>query len=458
MYKPTVLIVDDEPDIRDALEEVLRNDYQVSSVEDGRAAVVSLEHSQYDVVLLDLKMPYLTGLDVLKEIRRNKQDVSVIMLTGYATVETAVEAMKLGAYDFIRKPIGMENVKAVVERAVERKSLIEENKYLHKQLEDTFSFSHIIGKSKQMRQLYALLRKIAPTKTTVLIQGESGTGKEVVAKTIHYSSPRKNRRFIAINCGGVPETLLESELFGHTKGAFTGADRAKQGLFEVAEGGTIFLDEINTAPISTQVKLLRVIEDSKFIPLGGTKEVTVDVRIMASSNVDLTSEVSAGAFRRDLFYRLNVVRIFLPPLRERREDIPLLAEHFLHKYCKEQQKAIRGFSAEAIELFLRHDWQGNVRELENAVEHAVTLCGDDIILPCDLPTSITSPTPEHSLSAIKFPFKKAKESFEREYIVDILKANGGNVAKSARMAQIARQNLHEKIKRYSINPKEYTSV
>jgi DNA-binding NtrC family response regulator len=458
MYKPTVLIVDDEPDIRDALEEVLRDDYQVSSVEDGRAAVVSLEQSQYDVVLLDLKMPYLTGLDVLKEIRRNRHDVSVIMLTGYATVETAVEAMKLGAYDFIRKPIGMENVKAVVERAVERKSLIDENRYLHKQLEDTFSFSQIIGKSRQMRQLYALLRKIAPTKTTVLIQGESGTGKEVVAKTIHYSSPRKNKRFIAINCGGVPETLLESELFGHTKGAFTGADRAKQGLFEVAEGGTIFLDEINTAPVSTQVKLLRVIEDSKFIPLGGTKEVTVDVRIMASSNVDLTSEVSSGTFRRDLFYRLNVVRIFLPPLRERREDIPLLAEHFLQKYCKEQQKTIRGFSPEAMELFLRHDWQGNVRELENAVEHAVTLCGDDIILPCDLPTSITSPTPEHTLSAIKFPFKKAKESFEREYIVDILKANGGNVAKSARMAQIARQNLHEKIKRYAINPKEYSSV
>jgi DNA-binding NtrC family response regulator len=432
MYKPTVLIVDDEPDIRDALEEVLRDDYQVSSVEDGRAAVVSLEQSQYDVVLLDLKMPYLTGLDVLKEIRKNRHDVSVIMLTGYATVETAVEAMKLGAYDFIRKPIGMENVKAVVERAVERKSLIDENRYLHKQLEDTFSFSQIIG--------------------------ESGTGKEVVAKTIHYSSPRKNKRFIAINCGGVPETLLESELFGHTKGAFTGADRAKQGLFEVAEGGTIFLDEINTAPVSTQVKLLRVIEDSKFIPLGGTREVTVDVRIMASSNVDLTSEVSSGTFRRDLFYRLNVVRIFLPPLRERREDIPLLAEHFLEKYCKEQQKTIRGFSPEAMELFLRHDWQGNVRELENAVEHAVTLCGDDIILPCDLPTSITSPTPEHTLSAIKFPFRKAKESFEREYIVDILKANGGNVAKSARMAQIARQNLHEKIKRYSINPKEYSSV
>lgn len=458
MQKPTVLIVDDEPDIRDALEDILKDDYMVSSVEDGRAAIRSLEKSEFDVILLDLKMPYLTGLDVLKELRRNRNDSSVIMLTGYATVETAVEAMKLGAYDFIRKPIGMENVRVAVERAIERKTLIDENKYLHRQLEDTFSFSQIIGKSRQMRQLYALLRKIAPTKTTVLIQGESGTGKEVVAKTIHYSSPRKDKRFIAINCGGVPETLLESELFGHTKGAFTGADRAKQGLFEAAEGGTIFLDEINTAPVSTQVKLLRVIEDSKFIPLGGTREVTVDVRIMASSNVDLNKAVSTGTFRRDLFYRLNVVRVLLPPLRERREDIPLLAEHFLEKYCQEQQKSIRGFSAEALELFLRHDWPGNVRELENAVEHAVTLCVDDIVEVCDLPTSITSPMPEQSLSAIKFPFKKAKEAFEKDYIVDILKANGGNVAKSARMAQIARQNLHEKIKRYGINPKEYASV
>ncbi|MFQ5906071.1 MAG: sigma-54-dependent transcriptional regulator [bacterium] len=458
MQRASVLIVDDEADIRDALEDILKDKYHVSSAQDGREAIRSLEQSEYDVVLLDLKMPYLTGMDVLREMRKNRRDSSVIMLTGYATVETAVEAMKLGAYDFIRKPIGMENVRVVVERAIERKTLIDENKYLHRQLEDTFSFSQIIGKSKRMRELYALLRKIAPTKTTVLIQGESGTGKEVVAKTIHYSSPRKDKRFIAINCGGVPETLLESELFGHTKGAFTGADRAKQGLFEAAEGGTIFLDEINTAPVSTQVKLLRVIEDSKFIPLGGTKEVTVDVRIMASSNVDLNREVSTGAFRRDLFYRLNVVRISLPPLRERREDISLLAGHFLQKYCREQQKTIRCFSPESMELFLRHDWPGNVRELENAVEHAVTLCTDDTVEVCDLPSSITSPAPEQGLSAIKFPFKKAKEAFEKEYIVDILKANGGNVAKSARMAQIARQNLHEKIKRYRINPKEYASI
>jgi len=458
MERPSVLIVDDEADIRDALEDILKDKYHVSAVQDGREAIRSLERSEYDVVLLDLKMPYLTGMDVLREIRKNRRDSSVIMLTGYATVETAVEAMKLGAYDFIRKPIGMENVRVAVERAIERKVLVDENKYLHKQLEDTFSFSQIIGKSKQMRELYALLRKIAPTKTTVLIQGESGTGKEVVAKTIHYSSPRKDKRFIAINCGGVPETLLESELFGHTKGAFTGADRAKQGLFEAAEGGTIFLDEINTAPVSTQVKLLRVIEDSKFIPLGGTKEVSVNVRIMASSNVDLNKEVSTGSFRRDLFYRLNVVRICLPPLRERREDIPLLTGHFLQKYLREQQKTIRNVSPEAMELLLRHDWPGNVRELENAVEHAVTLCADDTVEVCDLPTSITCPAPEQGLSAIKFPFKKAKEAFERDYIIDILKANGGNVAKSARMAQIARQNLHEKIKRYGINPKEYASI
>ncbi len=458
MQKASVLIVDDEPGIRDALEDILKDRYHISKAEDGRAAIKSLERIRYDVVLLDLKMPYITGLDVLREIRRNRFDPSVIMLTGHATVETAVEAMKLGAYDFLRKPIGMESVKLVVERAIERKSLMDENKHLHKQLEDTFSFSRIIGKSKKMRDLYALLRKIAPTKTTVLIEGESGTGKEVVAKTIHYSSPRKNKRFIAINCGGVPETLLESELFGHTKGAFTGADRTKQGLFEAAEGGTIFLDEINTAPLSTQVKLLRVIEESAFMPVGAIKEITVDVRIMASSNIDLNKELSNGTFRKDLFYRLNVVRIFLPPLRERREDIPLLADHFLQKFCREQKKTVRGLAPEAVEWFLRHDWPGNVRELENAIEHAVTLCSDDIIQVGDLPTSITSPTPDAGLSAIKFPFKKAKEAFEKEYIVDILKANGGNVAKSARMAQIARQNLHEKIKRYGINAKEYASA
>ncbi|MCH7762049.1 sigma-54-dependent Fis family transcriptional regulator, partial [candidate division TA06 bacterium] len=302
--------------------------------------------------------------------------------------------------------------------------------------------------------LVDLLERIAPTQSIVLIQGESGTGKEVVAKTIHFNSPRKDHRFIPINCGGIPETLLESELFGHTKGAYTGADRAKKGLFEVAEGGTLFLDEINTAPLTVQVKLLRVLQEGRFIPLGATREVKVDVRIIASSNIDLEKAIEEGKFRGDLYYRLNVVKITLPPLRERKEDIPILTEHLLKRFS--QKGFSKETSPEALQALVRYNWPGNVRELENAIEYAVTLGQGEKIEVEDLPRSVTTSREQGALPMKQIPLREAKAEFEKEYIVNLLKRNKGNVARSARMAKIARQNLHEKIKRYGVNHRIYS--
>ena len=452
--KAKVLIVDDDRGIREGLLASLQDNYEVELVEDGEKALKTLGETEVDLLLLDVRLPGMDGLEVLKRVREEKPQQSVVMMTGYATVEAAVEAMKLGAYDYLKKPLGFQEVKQVLDRALERKTLLDENRYLRDQLKETHGFQEIIGKSKAILSLVDLLERIAPTQSIVLIQGESGTGKEVVAKTIHFNSPRKDHRFIPINCGGIPETLLESELFGHTKGAFTGADRAKKGLFEVAEGGTLFLDEINTAPLTVQVKLLRVLQEGRFIPLGATREVKVNVRIIASSNIDLEKAIEEGKFRGDLYYRLNVVKITLPPLRERKEDIPILTEHLLKRFS--QKGFSKETSPEALQALVRYNWPGNVRELENAIEYAITLGQGEKIEVEDLPRSVTMSREQGALPMKQTPLREAKAEFEKEYIVNLLKRNKGNVARSARMAKIARQNLHEKIKRYGLNHRSYS--
>jgi DNA-binding NtrC family response regulator len=454
--KAKVLIVDDDRAIREGLLASLQDTYEVEMAENGEVALKTLGEDEIDLMLLDVRLPGMDGLEVLRRIKSENNPHSIVMMTGYATVEAAVEAMKLGAYDYLKKPIRFQEVKRVIDRALERKTLVEENRYLREQLQDTHGFQELIGKSKAVQTLVELLRRIAPTESTVLVQGESGTGKEIVAKTIHFNSPRKDHRFIPINCGGIPETLLESELFGHTKGAFTGADRSKKGLFEVAENGTLFLDEINTAPPSIQVKLLRVLQEGSFIPLGSTREVNVDVRIIASSNIDLEKAVEEGRFRGDLYYRLNVVRIVLQPLRERKEDISLLAEHFLKNFSK--KGARKELTQEALQVFLRYNWPGNVRELENAIEYAMTLGQGAQIEVEDIPPAVTTSREQGALPMKQIPLREAKAEFEKEYIVNLLKRNKGNVARSARMAKIARQNLHEKIKRYGLNHKIYAQV
>ena len=454
--KAKVLIVDDDRAIREGLLASLQDFYEIETAENGERALKTIEENDVDLLLLDVRLPGIDGLEILRKIKDENMPQSVVVMTGYATVEAAVEAMKLGAYDYLKKPLRFQEVKRVIDRALERKTLVEENRYLREQLQETHGFQEIIGKSKEIQSLIELLRKIAPTESTVFIQGESGTGKEIVAKTIHFNSPRKDHRFIPLNCGGIPETLLESELFGHTKGAFTGADRIKKGLFEVAEKGTLFLDEINTAPPSIQIKLLRVLQEGTFIPLGSTREAKVDVRIIASSNIDIEKAMESGNFRGDLYYRLNVVKIHIPPLRERKEDISILAEHFLKKLS--QKGAKKEVSPEALQSLLRYNWPGNVRELENAIEYAITLGQGEQIEVEDLPPTITAAKDQGVLPMKQIPLKEAKAEFEKEYIINLLKRNKGNVARSARMAKIARQNLHEKIKRYGLNHKIFAQA
>jgi len=445
MKKGKVLVADDDEGMRVLLRETLEGEYEVESAGDGSQVLDRLKADPFDLLLLDLKLPDMDGLRILKEVRSLGLDTSVIIITGYASVESAVEAMKLGASDYLKKPFGTQEISLAVKKAMEKRALLDENIELHRELEGRYRFDSILGSSKPMLEVFKLIEKIAPLKTTVLIQGESGTGKELVAKAIHYNSGRRKARFVPINCGGIPETLLESELFGHTKGAFTGAYSGKRGIFQVADHGTIFLDEIGNAPYPTQVKLLRVLEESRFMPLGATQEIEVDVRVIAASNTDLEALVRDKKFRQDLFYRLNVVKILLPPLRERREDVPLLVHHFL------EEKKVKKISKEAMRILEECSWPGNVRELENAIEHGAAVAEGEMITPEDLPSSIfrvetdDEDPPLHSL-----PLKGAKDAFEKRYVVEVLKRSRGNVATAAKKAGIARQNFYQKLKKYGL--------
>src|SRR5215471_4755514 len=374
MPKGSILVIDDEAEIREGLELLLKTEgYQVSMAETAQSGLARLGEQPFDLLLLDVSLPDRNGIELLKDIRRQDQHIPIVLITAYGSIDMARAAFKSGAMDYITKPWSNDELLAQVAQAVEAHRLREENLQLKRALKQRFNFPNIVGKSDKMLALFDLISQVGPSRSTVLISGESGTGKELIAKAIHSASPRADRAFVPVNTGSIPVDLLESQLFGHVKGAFTSAVASKKGLFEVADQGTIFFDEIATVSPETQAKLLRVIQEREFMRLGGTEQIKVDVRIVAASNVDLLSLVKEGRFREDLFHRLNVIHLSLPPLRERREDIPLLLSHFLDRFCQENAKPLRQFTAASMKLMMDYDWPGNVRELENVVERAVVL-------------------------------------------------------------------------------------
>ncbi|MGH9783201.1 MAG: sigma-54-dependent transcriptional regulator, partial [Terriglobia bacterium] len=425
-----------------------------------------LERKPFDLVLLDVSLPDKSGLDLLEEIRSTNAALPVVMITAYGSVETAVQAMRRGASNYVTKPWDNERLVAEITSLIRQQRLAEENRELKRTLKQRYSFSEIVGKSEAMQKVFDLVSQVGPTRATVLIQGESGTGKELVAKAVHMSSPRAERLFVPVNTGSLPVDLLESTLFGHVRGAFTSAVASKKGLFEVADRGTLFFDEIGTVGIETQTKLLRVLQEREFLPLGSTETIKADVRVLAATNVDLEQLVREGKFREDLFYRLNVIAIHLPPLRERKEDIPPLCEHFFQKYCEENSKPLRRFSAEAMRVLLDYDWPGNVRELENAVERAVVLSSDAEVGSELLPEQLTrngkkgwGPWPTLSTLSTLNDQPQASlfeilEECERRIISEMLARTKGNQTEAAQRFQIPLSTLNQKIKRLNIEVKK----
>jgi two-component system response regulator PilR (NtrC family) len=447
-----ILVVDDERSMRELLHIVLRREgYTVFLAENGHAALATLEREPIDLLISDIKMPDMSGVDVLRAAKKNDPDLVGIMVTAFASTETAVEALRLGAYDYLTKPFDVEELKAKVRNALERRDLRQENVLLKKALRTASAFSNIVGRSKSMEAVFELIETVAPTNSTILVTGESGTGKELVARAIHAHSLRHDRAFVALNCGALPETLLESELFGHMRGAFTGAAVTKKGLLEIAEHGTVLLDEISEMSPMMQVKLLRVLQERTFRRLGGAEEITADIRVITATNCDLARLVAEGKFREDLFYRINVIPIVLPPLRERREDIPLLAEHFLVKYRDQIGKAIDAISPEAVRCLEQFDWPGNVRQLENVIERAVALERSPVIqlesLPADvrLPASAPGPGSEGGrtlpLPAEGLDLPRRLGDQEREYVAQALSQAGGRHDKAAQLLGISPRQL-----------------
>ena len=437
-----ILVVDDEGPLREMLQRGLSQigEYSVETAQNGQEAIEKIEKDIFDLVLTDLKMPEMDGLELLKMIKGTRPEIMVILMTAYGSVESAVEAMKVGANDYITKPIDFNELLIHVSKAQKEDLLIKENKLLRKEVRQRFEFASIIGKSKKMQEVFSLIEKVAPSGSTVVIYGGSGTGKELVAKAIHYNSPRADQPFIPFNCGTIPETLVESELFGHTKGAFTGAVQAKKGLFEEAHTGTIFLDEISTLLPSVQVKLLRVLQEKEFMRVGGIERIKIDVRMIAATNEDLEANVKKGKFREDLFYRLHVFPIFLPDLKDRREDIPLLAYHFLDLYTKETKKQIEGISKEAMNILLEYDWPGNVRELENVIERAVIMAEQNYLTASDLPNNLREGLSELIRKGAKE--HKSLDDIKAEYILEILKTTEGNKKTAAEILKVNPRTLY----------------
>ncbi|MFP5277246.1 MAG: sigma-54-dependent transcriptional regulator [Acidobacteriota bacterium] len=448
-----ILVIDDEAGIRESLEVLLSLEgYAIVLASDGEEGLRMLDAEAYDLVLLDLAMPGQSGLEILPQIRERHPQMPVIMITAYGTVDNVVEAIRAGAENFVQKPWDNEKLLADIRAAVARHRVEEENLQLKRTLKQRYNFSNIVGKSDPMLRVFDLVAQVAPSRSTVLIQGESGTGKELIAKAIHTNSPRKDKPFVPINTGAMPPELLESTLFGHVKGAFTSAIASKKGLFEVAHGGTLFLDEIATMGMDTQAKILRVLQDRRFMHLGGVQEIQVDVRILAATNVDLRKEVREGRFREDLYYRLNVITVDLPPLRARREDIPLLAQHFLDFYANENGLAQRKLSNDALRALIDYDWPGNVRELENAIERGVVLSSGPVIGADLLPGHITGRSfqdalLEHNPNSSLFDIL---ETIERRIIVEKLERCNWNQTEAAEQFRIPLSTLNQKIKRLNI--------
>ena len=451
MKAAKILVVDDETIVRESLGDWLKEaGYQVLTAEDGYKALEVVERERPGIMIADLVMPGMDGIELMRKAKARQPGIEVIIITAYASIPTAIAAMKEGAYDYIEKPFSPERAELLVEKLSQYRELVEENIALRQKLEDQYRFESIIAKSSKMQRLIELIKIVGRSNATVLITGESGTGKELVARAIHTQSNRHNRPFVAVSCAALPESLLESELFGHEKGSFTGAHSQKKGKFEFANGGTLFLDEIGEMSGNIQVHLLRVLEEKELTRVGGNEPIKVDVRIISATNKDLTKAIERQEFREDLYYRLNVVNIDLPPLRDRAEDIPLLAEHFLSKFALENRKDITGFTPAAMEFLLDHDWPGNVRELENSVERAVILAKNDLIDITDLRQKGMAPA-----SAGK-PTRNLKE-IEKEHILSTITETGENYSEAARILGISRMTLYNKVKEYGTGVKKMNS-
>ena len=453
-----VLIVDDESSVRESLKIILKDRYQILLAENASQALRLFEQECPQIVLLDVILPEMDGIAVLKQMRQADKAIPIIMLTATRMVKTAVEAMKLGATDYLGKPFDVEELKMVIEKALAAKELEQEVRYLRSEVTRRYSFKNLIGKSRVMQEIYTRIEQIADTRTTALITGESGTGKELVARALHYSSSRKNRPFIAINCAALPETLIESELFGHERGAFTDAQSRKIGQMEMADGGTLFLDEVADLSPSTQAKLLRVLQEKEFTRVGGTRVIRIDMRLITATNKDLSEALKQGQFREDLYYRINVIPIHLPPLRERKEDIPLLINHLLAKKAEEEGQPVKQMSSEALNLMLNHGWPGNVRELQNIIEQVVTLCPNPVIRSEDLPPHFRKQVRSLSLKeqtlAGTISFELAVSEFEKDIILEALEKTNYIQTRAAEILGITRRILKYKMDLLGIVPQE----
>lgn len=449
--KKRILVVDDEEMIKNLLYEVLRKkNYDVDIAENGSTALQKFKSKPFDLVITDIHIPDINGMQILKTVKETNDEVGVIVITAYGTIENAVEAMKNGAYDYITKPFSVNELTLLVKKYFDYKKLIDENYFLRNELQKAHAFDNIIGKSEKILKVFQIVEAVAESKATVLIQGTSGTGKELIARAIHQCSPNRDGPFIKTNCAALPESLAESELFGHEKGAFTGAIKDTKGRFEWADGGTLLLDEIGEMGLGLQAKLLRVLQEKEFQRVGSSESIMVDVRIIATTNRNLKEEVEKGTFREDLFYRLNVVPILLPSLKERKEDIPLLAEHFLLKYTKENKKNIKGFSDEVIDIFMEYDWPGNVRELENMIERAVVISKDKIMRPKHFlfMTKETENENQH-IKVIPESQVKLKDS-EKHLILRVLKECNGNKTHAAKKLGISVRTIRNKLNKYKL--------
>ncbi len=451
-----LLVVDDEQIIRESLSFILKKEgYSVEDAPNGRDALTRHEANPFDIIITDIEMPEMKGVELLRQIRQRTPQALVIIITAFASVETAIQALREGASDYILKPINFDDLLHRVKKLLEYRALATENSLLRQELQRTYDFDQIIGQSQSMKRVFEVIQRVAASEGTVLITGKSGTGKELVARAIHYNSGRREKRFVPINCGAIVDTLFESELFGHKKGSFTGATMDKDGLLRVADGGTVFLDEVSEIPLPLQVKLLRALEQREITPVGMTEPINIDVRIIAATNKDLRKEIEEGRFRDDLFYRLNVVEIGLPTLKERPDDIPVLAQHFLEAFKKQMSKPIQGFSNDAMRSLLNHNWKGEVRELENVVERAVIFCDDDFVKNEHLPEYIR---PADDAGAAFVPaagnsLKDAVKQFERQFILQTLAAHQQNKEVTAKILGVSLSSLYRKIEELQIPAK-----
>jgi len=464
-----ILVVDDEEVVlRSCLRILSGEEFQVETVQDGRQALQKVEENPYDVMILDIMMPNVDGLEVLRRVKETHPNVDVVMVTGLAQIDTAVKAMKLGAFDYIAKPFEPDELKLVVQRALERRRLLQENLNLKSEVSSKYRFENIIGLSPQMQAVYRLIAQCAPTSSTILVTGESGTGKELIARAIHYNSLRKDKPFVPVDCNSLSENLLESELFGHVKGSFTGAVANKKGMFEVANGGTLFLDEIGNFSMATQAKLLRVLQEREYRPVGDTRTLTANFRLITATNKDLKAMLAAGTFRDDLYYRINIFPIHAPSLRERKEDIPALAYHFLKVFSSELGKKITDISEGALSTLVNYGWPGNVRELENVMHRAAILTSDHIIRqahlvnildPSQPPADVTVPKTGDELKRVKKVMReKSVEEIEKQFVLEALKRNNWNVTKSAEDTGMQRPNFQALMKKYTIRVRDTAST